>query len=95
MLDIYALYNRPDDPEHFTDHYESVHAVLCRKIPGLREFVWGLTENEDDTFMVVRMTFDDEGSATSGMASPEGQAAIADSPNLRAKGVRSYRVTRR
>ena len=51
---LIAIYDRPDDPEAFFKHYESVHAPLVKKTPGLQSFV--LNRVTEDCSAVSRRT---------------------------------------
>ena len=38
MFQLTALYNQPEDPAAFDQHYDNVHADLGKKMPGLQRF---------------------------------------------------------
>src|ERR1700677_369147 len=61
---IIAIYDRPDDPESFFRHYETVHAPLVKKTPGLQSFVLNrVTEDmfgsEPPYVLIAEMTYPD------------------------------------
>jgi uncharacterized protein (TIGR02118 family) len=80
---LIVLYERPDDPEAFFRHYETVHAPLVRKTPGLQSFV--LNRITDDLLggtpayaLIAEMTYADRATFDAAMRSPENQAAGQD-----------------
>jgi uncharacterized protein (TIGR02118 family) len=80
---LIALYDRPDDPEAFFKHYETVHAPLVKKTPGLRGFV--LNRVTEDAFggtpryvLIAEMTYPSRAVFDAAMKSPENQAAGQD-----------------
>jgi len=83
-----VLHKRPDfTAEQFRDYLFSVHAPLARKIPGLRKCVYNValpdkTRKPPDWGCVVELYFDDFDSMQAAWASPEGQTANGDNPNL-------------
>lgn len=91
MYRLTSHYHYPADPAAFLEHYRSTHAVLVSKMPGLRSYGWGLAESLDDSkppqFLVTVADWDSKEELLAAMASPEGQAAAADVPNLGSSGV--------
>jgi uncharacterized protein (TIGR02118 family) len=80
---VIALYDPPDDPAAFFKHYETVHAPLVKKTPGLQSFV--LNRVTADAFggvpryaLIAEMTYADRASFEAAMQSPENQAAGQD-----------------
>jgi uncharacterized protein (TIGR02118 family) len=80
---LFVIYDRPDDPEAFFKHYETVHAPLVKKTPGLRSFV--LNRVTEDVFggeppyvLIAEMTYPDRASFDAAMKSPENQAVGQD-----------------
>jgi len=80
---VFALYDRPDDPVAFFNHYETVHAPLVKKTPGLQSFV--LNRITQDVFggeppyvLIAEMTYPDRASFDAAMKSPENQAVGRD-----------------
>ncbi|MEP7090350.1 MAG: EthD family reductase [Nocardioidaceae bacterium] len=87
-----VLYHRPDDADAFDAHYESTHAPLASKIPGLRSYSVQRPGNEADGSLpperlVATLVWDDEAAFAAGMGSPEGQAAAGDIGNFASGGV--------
>jgi uncharacterized protein (TIGR02118 family) len=75
---LLAMFKRPDGGDEalatFLARYRTEHLPLIAKVPGLRETqVEAVTQkySGDDIVVVTRMTFDDQASLDTGMASPE------------------------
>jgi|HubBroStandDraft_1064217.scaffolds.fasta_scaffold19623_4 uncharacterized protein (TIGR02118 family) len=80
---LIVIYDRPDDPKAFFEHYETVHIPLVKRLPGLRSFVLNrvtadLTDGQPPYALIAEMTFDDHASFDAAMSSPENQAAGQD-----------------
>jgi uncharacterized protein (TIGR02118 family) len=80
---VIALYDRPDDPEAFFKHYETVHAPLVKRTPGLQSFV--LNRVTADAFggvpryaLIAEMTYAGRAAFDAAMRSPENQAVGQD-----------------
>jgi uncharacterized protein (TIGR02118 family) len=94
MHRLLVLYPTPIDPDHFRRHYESVHVPLAKNVPGIREMRYGfdaVTDGEGleqglSFFCVFEATWDDERSMVDALASPEGQAVVADVANYATGG---------
>lgn len=89
MIKLMVGWRNPQDAAAFDTHYDSVHAVLAAKLPGLLEFnVSRSHDPETAPFRVVaELTFASAEAMQTAMASDEGRAAAADGPNLRAEAV--------
>lgn len=81
------LQRRPDlSPEQFQRHWMTVHADLCKQLPGLRRYSVNLVDKsrfphfEYDGFS--ELWFDDEAALHAAFASPQGQTLLADLPNF-------------
>ena len=77
-----VIYHHPEDPAAFDEHYESTHAPLAQKIPGLRSYTSqkpgrGLGDDPAE-YLVAMLVFDDEAAFGAGMGSEEGKAAGGD-----------------
>ncbi|MFO7250215.1 MAG: EthD family reductase [Actinomycetes bacterium] len=85
-----VLYNHPEDPEAFDAHYDSVHAPLAAKLPGLRGYTVVRPVARGDErppyHLIATLTFDDEASAKAALASEEGRKAVADLANFAQAG---------
>ena len=80
---LIAIYDRPDDPDAFFRHYETVHAPLVKKTPGLQSFV--LNRVTEDLLggtpawvLIAEMTYPDRATFEAAMKSPENQAVGQD-----------------
>ncbi len=81
-VDLIVLYAPPADPVAFDRHYTEVHAPLARAIPGLLEYECsrGPVDVHDGppVHLVARLRYASVADLDAGLASPEGQAALAD-----------------
>jgi len=83
MAHMVVIYNTPNDPEAFKEHYFSVHVPLAKKLPGLRKYevsqgpVISVTGGPAIHFMAT-LYFDDLTAIKKAFATPEGQACAAD-----------------
>ncbi len=86
-----VVYGNPTDTAAFDAHYESTHAPLAAKIPGLQSYVShkadpGPGGSAADHYLVAVLTFADRDAFLSGFGGPEGQAAAADVPTFATGG---------
>jgi uncharacterized protein (TIGR02118 family) len=84
-------YGAPTDPAHFEDYFVSTHAAIAGRMPGARSFEYGkavsnLDGSPTDTFWIATLTFDSMEAMQAALASPEGQATIADMSNYASGG---------
>jgi len=87
-----VLYHQPLDPVAFDEHYESRHAPLASRIPGLRSYttqrpVPGPDGDTPAEYLVAMLVFDDEAAYGAALESMEGQAAVEDVGNFATGGV--------
>jgi uncharacterized protein (TIGR02118 family) len=86
MFHMVVTYKQPANKDAFLKHYRDSHAVKASRMPGLRNYTWGVVEPLDggpsDTFLVAHLSFDSKEQLVAAMASPEGQAASADMQEL-------------
>lgn len=91
MYQLVATYAPPDDPEAFLAHYRTTHMPLARAFPGVRSLTWMICETLDGSppphFVVITARWDSKEDALASVASPEGQAAVADLANFAGAGV--------
>jgi len=79
-----VAYKRPGfTAEEFLRYFESVHAPLARKLPGLRKYVRNVVapdvkRKHPGWDLIVELYFDDRESMEAAWASPEGRAATDD-----------------
>jgi len=86
MHKFVVLYPPQPDPEKFRSYYVETHIPLVRKLPGLQalRYSFDVQSGEGDSafFCIFEGEFADAAAMGAAMASPEGQAAIADVPNF-------------
>lgn len=87
-----VLYHQPDDTAAFDSHYESTHAPLAAKMPGLRSYSVSRPGPDPDgspaaEYLVATLQFDDAAAFGAGVGSEEGQAAVNDVANFATGGV--------
>ena len=92
MFQLTALYNQPEDPAAFDRHYDDVHAPLAMKLPGLQRFAINRPGPDPDGnppqyYFVAVLEWADENAFQQSIASPEGQAALADLQNFAGAGM--------
>jgi uncharacterized protein (TIGR02118 family) len=87
---LLVLYPPPADPDHFRSYYEDTHLPLVAKLPGLRGYRYSFevaaSEGEPPYFCVFEADFDDAAAYSAAIASPQGQATLADVPNYATRG---------
>jgi uncharacterized protein (TIGR02118 family) len=73
-------------PEQFSAHWLTVHAELCKKLPGLRRYSVNLVDKSRfphfDYDGFSELWFDDEPALWAALDSPEGRTLLADLPNF-------------
>jgi uncharacterized protein (TIGR02118 family) len=83
---ILVLYQQPSDTDGFDKYYFENHAPLARKIPPLRSMKFHagppVAMAGTAAHLVAELEFDTMADLQAGMASPEGQAAVAGLQNL-------------
>lgn len=91
MAKVLVQYKQPADAGAFNHHYLTIHAPLVKALPGLRSFE--ISEGDimapgghADVFMVAILTFDSASAIEAALASPAGQATVADLANFAAAG---------
>ncbi|HVL85401.1 MAG TPA: EthD family reductase [Pseudonocardia sp.] len=92
MFQLTALYNHPEDAAAFDRHYDEVHAPIARKIPGLLRYTVSrpgpdADGNPPQYHLVAVLDWESQESFQAGLASSEGEAALADLPNFAGAGV--------
>lgn len=92
MIRLLVLYGQPQDPEAFDRYYRDHHIPIAKRIKGLVKWTIGKVQGTPggepapyyyvaDLYMESRAAFEQM------LASPEGQAAVADVPNYATGGV--------
>jgi len=92
MAKIIAMYKTPADPAAFDRYYFGPHIRLAKAVPGLRgyEVTRGpvmTPAGSSPYYMVAILTFDSMASIQAALASPQGQATVADLSNFATAGV--------
>ena len=92
MAKLIAMYKTPTDSAAFDRHYFGAHVKLAKAIPGLRGYE--VTRGPIMTpagpapyYLVAVLTFDSMASIQAALASPQGQATVADLGNFASAGV--------
>lgn len=91
MIKLTVLYNHPDDPQAFDDHYLTTHVPLARQIPQLRRLDVAKIEQvrgggDPPYHLIVELYYDDEESMAAALETPEYARALADQANLNSNG---------
>lgn len=89
---LIALYRKPEDAATFDAHYESTHAPLAKKMPGLRGYQISVGEvatpqGPSPLHLAALLSFDSVEAIGQALASPEGQATAKDLGNFAQAGV--------
>ena len=92
MIRLLVLYGHPRDPEAFDRYYESIHIPLAKRMQGLRKWTIGKVTGTPDGsaspyYYIADLYADSREQLDAIIASPEGQAAVADVPNYATGGV--------
>lgn len=90
MYRLTVVYDHPDDPSNFLQHYRGVHAPLIAKLPNLLAFEWGVSETPDgstpDHFVVAVLDWETKEDALASLATPAGREGTADLANFTRPG---------
>ncbi|GAA4028217.1 EthD family reductase [Allokutzneria multivorans] len=91
MYRLTVLYGHPHDPAAFDEYYESVHLPIARKMEGLTGWTVGKCEplvagDVPPYYMVVGLYAETRERLEEILATPAGQAAVADVPNFATGG---------
>jgi uncharacterized protein (TIGR02118 family) len=92
MVRLLVLYGHPIDPAAFDRYYQDRHIPIAKRMKGLKKWTVGKVQVQPgeepppyyyiaDIFMESREEFERL------LATPEGQAAVADVPNYATGGV--------
>jgi uncharacterized protein (TIGR02118 family) len=87
MIKLTVLYDHPADAEKFDDHYLGTHTPLVQALPRLDRFevarsIPGGDGAPGPYHLIAELYFPDAQALQSAMASPEGAALAADTPNV-------------
>jgi uncharacterized protein (TIGR02118 family) len=83
MAQLLALYHQPKDPTAFEQHYYGTHVPLAKQLPGLRTYTVSkgplvAAAGDPPYYLVAVLTFDSMAAIQAALASPQGEAAVAD-----------------
>lgn len=92
MIRLLVLYGHPQDPAEFDRYYRETHIPIAKRMKGLKKWTVGKVQGTPggepspyyyvaDLYMESREDFETL------LASPAGQAAVADVPNYASGGV--------
>jgi len=92
MFKLLVLYGHPTDPKAFDEYYQAVHIPLAKRMKGLKKWTIGKVLGTPDGqpspyYYVAELSMDSRADFEALLASPEGQAAVADVPNYATGGV--------
>ena len=92
MVRLLVLYGHPNDPAAFVKYYAEVHVPIAKKMKGLRKWtvgkVLGTPDGKPSPYYYIADLYVESREAMEAiLASPEGQAAVADVPNYATGGV--------
>jgi uncharacterized protein (TIGR02118 family) len=91
MYRLTVLYGHPEDPAAFDSYYFETHIPIANKMKGLKGWTIGKCEAVEEGekppyYMIVGLYADSRADLEAIIASPEGQAAVADVPNFATGG---------
>ncbi|HZZ61870.1 MAG TPA: EthD family reductase [Roseiarcus sp.] len=92
MAAVVAVYKTPKSAEAFNAYYFSKHVPIAKAMPGLRRYrasdgAVGLPVEPGGVHLIAILEFDSVEAIRNALASPEGQATVADLKNFADGGV--------
>ncbi|MCA9063588.1 MAG: EthD family reductase [Planctomycetaceae bacterium] len=92
MVRLLVLYGHPQDPEAFDRYYDEIHIPLAKRMQGLKRWTIGKVQGTADGtpspwYYIADLIAETREELDAIIASPEGQAAVADVPNYATGGV--------
>jgi uncharacterized protein (TIGR02118 family) len=92
MHRLTVLYGHPGDPAEFDRYYNEVHIPIAKKMKGLKGWTIGKCESatpgeKPPYYMIVGLYAATRADLEAVLASPEGQATVADVSNFASGGV--------
>lgn len=83
---LVAVYQTPEDPAAFDEHYRCVHTPLAERVPGLLELrvtrMGKRLMGSTDIHLIAEMVFPDKATFDAAMASAENRATGKDLANF-------------
>jgi len=91
MVKLVVLYNPPDDPTAFDQHYFNKHVPLVEAIPGLQRVEVAKAVGDpfggpSAFYLMAELYFEGADALQSAMGTQEGQATAADMGNFAQAG---------
>ena len=91
MIRLTVLYGHPEDPEAFDRYYHETHLPIAKKMKGLAGWTIGKCDaieagEQPPYYLIVGLYAESREAMEAILASPEGQAAVADVPNFATGG---------
>ncbi len=91
MCRLTVLYGHPTDPVEFDRYYQKVHIPIARTMKGLKGWTIGKCQSaaageRPPYYMIVGLYADTRANLEAILASPEGQATVADVPRFATGG---------
>ena len=91
MHKLTVLYGHPTDPEAFDKYYHENHIPIAKKMKGLKGWTIGKLQagaegEKPPYYMIVGLYAETRADIEAILASPEGQATVADVPNFATGG---------
>jgi uncharacterized protein (TIGR02118 family) len=92
MIRLLVMYGHPKDPDAFDKYYQEVHLPIAKKIKGFKRWTVGKVQGTPDGkpgtyYYFADLYAESRQAMESILASPEGQAAVADVPKFATGGV--------
>ena len=91
MTRLLVLYGTPKDPAAFDKYYHETHIRIAKRMKGLKKWTIGKVQGAPDGnpppfYYVADLYMESRQEFEQLLASPEGQAAVADVPNYATGG---------
>ena len=91
MTRLLVLYGQPKDPAAFDKYYQEAHIPIARRMKGLKKWTIGKVQPAPDGkpspfYYVADLYMESRADFEKLLATPEGQAAVADVPNYATGG---------
>ena len=94
MPRLIALYDHPEDPAAFDDHYRTVHAPIIDRYPNIRDVRLttpvGVAGRPAPYHLMAEMTFDSMTDLEAALGSEAGTESAKDLRNFAAAGVHLF-----